>query len=106
MTEGEAAAEELPEFSDLLEYVEVRSPDLHEWALAHEPDLRAAYNEARAQVGRGERRAQDFAVERTYSALLRVARVRVAGVVGFRRSFRRPCCTKMPFTYPFCNPGC
>ena len=98
-----ASAAQLPNFDAVMWFVEQNSASLFQWATSNRAALKASYEEALVQPLAPNDRLERFALGNVFLAVWRVA-LRSDGT--FTERFRRPCCTKWRFTYPFCNPKC
>lgn len=91
-----------PAFTEFMEYVAAREPRLHRWAVRNQTSLQAAYEDS---LSRSDVDLAAYDLAQLLRALSVAARPQF-GIGPFRRPFRRPCCSKRPFIYPFCNRSC
>lgn len=102
MGEMSAAAEPEPTFDAVLEALAGR-PHTKAWAVRHRRELKKAFDDALEAAKASENDLQPFSAESAAQAIWHLARFRGA---RFPVKLARPCCSKKPFIFPFCNPAC
>lgn len=91
-----------PTFAEFMEYVATRDPRLHRWAVRFHDPLQAAFEES---LSRNDANLAAYSLPNLLRALSRAAGPRFR-LLSNLRPFSRPCCSKRPFIYPFCDRGC
>lgn len=102
MEEMSAAAEPEPTFDAVLEALSGH-PQTRAWAVRHSLELKQAFYDALEVAKASGDDLQPFSAERAAQAIRQLARL---GGTRFPIKLERPCCSKKPFIFPFCNPSC